>query len=48
MTMPDETLIFCILIICLGACFIWAFWELERMRNSRNDRARKLRRSALR
>jgi predicted negative regulator of RcsB-dependent stress response len=48
MTISDETLIFCILIICLGGCFVWAFWELEQMRNSRNERVRKLRRSTLR
>lgn len=48
MTLSDETLVLCILIVCLGACFIRALWELEQMRNSRNEQARKLRQPRLR
>jgi hypothetical protein len=28
----NQTLCFIFLIICLGGCFIWAFWEIEAAR----------------
>jgi hypothetical protein len=35
----DQTILFLLIVICLGACFIWAFWELEQMREGRRKSA---------
>jgi cbb3-type cytochrome oxidase subunit 3 len=48
LTTADETLLLCILIMCLGACFVWAFREFEQARNSHNSRVRKFRKLTLR
>ena len=48
----DRALLIVPIMICLGACVIAAFWELEqvriRRRNRQADRARALRLAALR
>jgi hypothetical protein len=31
-TNVDQTLLFVLTVLCLGACFVWAFWELEQAR----------------
>jgi hypothetical protein len=33
----DQTLLFLLIVVNLGACFIWAFWELEQMRERRRQ-----------
>lgn len=32
LTETDRVFLFLLTSSCLGACFIWAFWELEQMR----------------
>jgi hypothetical protein len=39
-TDADQTLLFLLTAICLGACFIWAFWEIEQMRERRRQTTR--------
>jgi hypothetical protein len=39
----DQAFFLLLTSACLGACFIWAFWELEQSR-ARRQRARALRR----
>ena len=29
LTAPALTLLFLIIVICLGAAFVWMFWEIE-------------------
>jgi hypothetical protein len=43
-TDADQAFLFLILSGCLGACFIWAFWELEQARE-RRKRTRALKRA---
>ena len=31
----EQTLLFLLIVACLGACFIRAFWEIERARERR-------------
>lgn len=42
LTTPALTLLFLVIVICLGAAFVWMFWEIEQ-KNSRpyrkSDRA---------
>jgi hypothetical protein len=38
-TDPDLTFLFLLVSASLGACFIWAFWEIEQSREKR-QRAR--------
>lgn len=49
MTMPESDQAFCLigLIICLGACFVWAFSEIEAWRQ-RQRRRQALVRDAMR
>jgi hypothetical protein len=44
--LADTDLTFLLLLItaCLGACFVWAFWEWEQLRE-RRQRARALKRA---
>jgi hypothetical protein len=34
----DRTLLFLLIVFCLGACFVTAFWELEQARVRWRDR----------
>jgi hypothetical protein len=34
----DQTFFFLLLIVCLGACLITAFWEIEQARQRRRER----------
>jgi threonine/homoserine/homoserine lactone efflux protein len=45
MTMPESDQAFCLiaLVICLGACFVWAFCESEAWRRRRLQREELLR-----
>jgi hypothetical protein len=36
-TEADLTFFFLLLSACLGACFVWAFWELEQSRMRRQQ-----------
>jgi hypothetical protein len=48
MTSPSDLAFLLLLItICLGACFVWAFWEIEEFRR-RKQRHRELSREARR
>lgn len=38
LTAPALTLLFLVIVICLGAAFVWMFWEIEQ-KNSRIARA---------
>ncbi len=29
LTAPALTLLFLVIVICLGAAFVWMFWEIE-------------------
>ena len=29
LTAPALTLLFLVIVICLGAAFVWRFWEIE-------------------
>ncbi len=40
LTAPAMTLLFLIIVICLGAAFVWMFWEIEQ-RMSRPHRVPK-------
>jgi hypothetical protein len=42
-TFTEADLSFLLLLItaCLGACFVWAFWELEQTRERRRERIHK-------
>jgi len=31
----DQALLLILIIVCLGACFVWAFWEIEEIRRRR-------------
>jgi hypothetical protein len=35
MDASDQTFLFLLISTCLGACFVWAFWELEQSREKR-------------
>jgi hypothetical protein len=35
----QQVLLFLLITFCLGACLMWAFWELERARAHRRLRA---------
>ena len=39
LTETDRIFLFLLTAACLGACFIWAFWELEQMRERYRLRA---------
>jgi hypothetical protein len=39
LTDTDRVFLFLLTAACLGACFIWAFWELERIRERHRLRA---------
>jgi hypothetical protein len=39
LTDTDRVFLFLLAAACLGACFIWAFWELEQMRERHRLRA---------
>ena len=41
LTEADLTFLFLLISACLGACFVWAFWELEQSRERRRERAQK-------
>jgi hypothetical protein len=30
----DQAFLFVVISVCLGACFVWAFWEIEEARTS--------------
>ena len=34
----DQAFLLMLISICLGACFVWAFWEIEEARQRRLDR----------
>lgn len=38
-TASDQAFLLMLISVCLGACFVWAFWELEesRQRRQRHD-----------
>jgi hypothetical protein len=40
LTAPALTLLFLIIVICLGAAFVWMFWEIEQ-RMSKSQRMAK-------
>lgn len=33
----DQAFLLMLISICLGACFVWAFWEIEEARRQRHD-----------
>jgi hypothetical protein len=39
LTDTDRVFLFLLTAACLGACFIWAFWELEQVRERHRLRA---------
>jgi hypothetical protein len=39
LTETDRIFLFLLTAACLGACFIWAFWELEQIRERYRLRA---------
>jgi hypothetical protein len=41
LTETDRVFLFLLTAACLGACFIWAFWELEQMRERHRLRVAK-------
>jgi cbb3-type cytochrome oxidase subunit 3 len=47
-TASDQAFVLVAISVCLGACFVWAFWEIEearRHRQQRHDLVRDSRRS---
>jgi hypothetical protein len=32
----DQAFLFVVISVCLGACFVWAFWEIEEARFATN------------
>jgi amino acid permease len=48
LTETDRVFLFLLTAACLGACFIWAFWELEQIRERHRLRAAQARASAKR
>jgi hypothetical protein len=36
----NLTLLLLLTIVCLGACFVWAFWEIEQIRERWRQKAR--------
>ena len=42
LTAPALTLLFLVIVICLGAAFVWMFWEIEQKASKpyrKSDRA---------
>ena len=42
LTAPALTLLFLVIVICLGAAFVWMFWEIEQKTSKpyrKSDRA---------
>jgi hypothetical protein len=42
LTAPALTLLFLLIVICLGAAFVWMFWEIEQRTSKpyrKSDRA---------
>jgi hypothetical protein len=37
MTAEIEVTLFLLIATCLGACFVWALWEIERGREHRSQ-----------
>ncbi|WP_426610789.1 hypothetical protein [Bradyrhizobium sp. McL0616] len=37
-TAGDQAFWFVVISVCLGACFVWAFWEIEQARRHRQHR----------
>jgi hypothetical protein len=35
----DRALLFLMIAACLGGCFVWAFWELEQLRERHRRRS---------
>ena len=33
----DQAFLFVVISVCLGACFVWAFWEIEEARRHRQQ-----------
>jgi hypothetical protein len=40
LTDADQAFLFLLVSACLGACFVWAFWELEQARERWRQRSR--------
>jgi cbb3-type cytochrome oxidase subunit 3 len=40
----DQAFLLVLITICLGACFVWAFWEIEEARRRYSGNARTTRR----
>jgi hypothetical protein len=39
-TDANNAFLFLLIAACLGACFVWAFWEMEQMRERRRQMRR--------
>lgn len=37
-TASDQAILLMLISVCLGACFVWAFWEIEEARRRRQRR----------
>jgi hypothetical protein len=35
----DQTFLLLLIIVCLGACLVWAFWEIENARERRRQQS---------
>ena len=45
LTAPALTLLFLIVVICLGAAFVWMFWEIEQKMSKARRTAKSSRKS---
>ena len=45
LTAPALTLLFLIVVICLGAAFVWMFWEIEQKMSKARRTAKPYRKS---
>ncbi len=39
----DQTFLLLVIVVCLGACLVWAFWEIENARERRRQQLTMLR-----
>jgi hypothetical protein len=45
LTAPALTLLFLIVVVCLGAAFVWMFWEIEQRMSKSHRMAKPYRKS---